>query len=44
MILNLVESTTRQLLKEIGEKGQTYDELIIQLIHGTIQTTRGTSG
>jgi hypothetical protein len=40
----LVESTTRQLLKEIGKKGQTYDELIIQLIHGAVQTTRGATG
>jgi hypothetical protein len=28
----LVESTTREHLKQLGIKGQTYDELITQLI------------
>ena len=37
----LIESTTRQRLKEIGKKGQTYDQLIIQLVNTAIQTTPG---
>jgi len=37
----LIESATRQLLKEIGRKGQTYDQLIVQLINvATLQPSR----
>lgn len=39
----LVEKATRELLKQLGSKGQTYDELINFLIFKKTESTNGSN-